>query len=218
MTSDISSAAFYRACDRWRPTLFVDETATAGQQHTLYHLLRSGTTRDAIAFRGGHSYRAFGAKVVAWTEMPNDDALNSRCITIPMRRLHERTCKESRIPTWSPPRRSFKENCWCFDLKNTTHSNWSKFPEMSFFDHGIATCMRRLDSRSVKIAELACVCSSAWKLSRTSPRAVAPETIGGARRSVQADPYPAGPGRSLAPGFEKRGQCKSDGFGRAFSS
>jgi hypothetical protein len=41
LTSDISSAAFYRACDRLMPTVFIDETATAGQQRTLFHLLRS---------------------------------------------------------------------------------------------------------------------------------------------------------------------------------
>lgn len=84
ITSDISSAAFYRACDRWKPTLLIDEAATAGPKQRLFHLLRSGTTQNAIAFRMGHSYRSYGAKVVAWTEMPDDDALNSRCITIPM--------------------------------------------------------------------------------------------------------------------------------------
>jgi len=84
ITSDISSAAFYRACDRLTPTICIDEAATAGQKRTLFHLLRSGTTRDAVAFRQGQSYHAYGAKVVAWTEMPDDDALNSRCIVIPM--------------------------------------------------------------------------------------------------------------------------------------
>lgn len=84
LTSDISSAAFYRACDRVKPTLLIDETATAGQQRALFHLLRSGTTRDVIALRENHSYRTFGAKVVAWPELPNDEALNSRCIIIPM--------------------------------------------------------------------------------------------------------------------------------------
>jgi hypothetical protein len=85
ITSDISSAAIYHACDRLTPTLLIDETATAGQQRALFHLLRSGTTRDAVAFRQGESYRAFGAKAMAWRELPNDDALNSRCIVIPMR-------------------------------------------------------------------------------------------------------------------------------------
>jgi len=84
LTSDISSAAFYRACDRIMPTLLIDETATAGQQRTLFHLLRSGTTRDVVALRENRSYRTFGAKVVAWPELPHDEALNSRCIIFPM--------------------------------------------------------------------------------------------------------------------------------------
>jgi hypothetical protein len=93
ITSDISSAAFYRACDRLTPTICIDEAATAGQKKTLFlfHLLRSGTTRQAIAFREGQSYRAFGAKIVTWTEMPNDDALNSRCTSFPCKRPRART-------------------------------------------------------------------------------------------------------------------------------
>jgi hypothetical protein len=84
ITSDITSAAFYRLCDRWIPTLCIDEAATAGQQRTLFHLLRSGTTRDAVAFRERQSYRTFGAKVMVWNQMPDDEALKSRCIVIPM--------------------------------------------------------------------------------------------------------------------------------------
>lgn len=84
LTSDISSAAFYRACDRITPTLFIDETATAGHQRSLFHLLRSGTTRDVVALREKRSYRTFGPKVVAWPELPEDEALNSRCIIIPI--------------------------------------------------------------------------------------------------------------------------------------
>lgn len=85
ITSDISSAALYHACDRLTPTLCIDEAATAGSsKRTLFHLLRSGTTRDVNAFRDGQSYRAYGAKVVAWTEMPDYEALNGRCVNIPM--------------------------------------------------------------------------------------------------------------------------------------
>lgn len=85
LTSDISSAALYRACDRLTPTLCIDETATASQSRALFHLLRSGTSRNAIIFREGRSYHCYGAKVFVWTEMPKDDALNSRCIMIPLR-------------------------------------------------------------------------------------------------------------------------------------
>ena len=85
ITYDISSAAFYRACDRLARTLCIDEAASAGEKRVLFHLLRAGTTRDAAAFRVGQSYRAYGAKAVSWNEMPDDEALNSRCIIIPMK-------------------------------------------------------------------------------------------------------------------------------------
>jgi hypothetical protein len=84
LTSDISSAGFYRACDALMPTVFIDEPATTSQQAELCHLLRSGNTRDFVVLRDKESYRTYGPKVVAWTELPNDDALNSRCIVIPM--------------------------------------------------------------------------------------------------------------------------------------
>jgi len=86
LTADITSAAFYRVCDRFMPTLLIDETNTAGANRSLFHLLRTGTTRDVIAMRKEESFRTFGAKAISWTELPNDPALNSRCILIP---LHE---------------------------------------------------------------------------------------------------------------------------------
>lgn len=84
LTADITSAAFYRVCDRLTPTLLIDETGTAGKRRDLFHLLRTGTSRDVIALRRDQSFRAFGAKVVSWTELPNDAALNSRCIVVPV--------------------------------------------------------------------------------------------------------------------------------------
>jgi hypothetical protein len=84
LTADISSAAFYRACNRLIPTLLIDETATAGTSRNLFHQLRIGNTREVVALRKGQSFRAYGAKAVAWNELPNDSALNSRCIVIPM--------------------------------------------------------------------------------------------------------------------------------------
>jgi len=84
LTADISSAAFYRVCERLTPTLLIDETGTAGQTRELFHLLRTGNSRDVVALRRGQSFKAYAAKVVAWNELPNDSALNSRCIVIPM--------------------------------------------------------------------------------------------------------------------------------------
>lgn len=82
LTADISAAALYQTCDRLIPTLLIDETATAGTSRDLLHQLRIGNSRDVVALRKGHSYRAYGAKAVAWNELPNDSALNSRCIVI----------------------------------------------------------------------------------------------------------------------------------------
>ena len=83
LTNDVTSAALYRACDRFTPTLLIDETATAGDQRMLFHLLRTGSTPGLVALRRGDSFRCFGAKAVAWIELPNDAALNSRFIVIP---------------------------------------------------------------------------------------------------------------------------------------
>lgn len=85
-TSDITPAAYWRVCDQLTPTLLIDETATAGDRRALFHLLRTGTSRGAIALRKDQSFKTFGPKVISWIELPNDTALNSRCIVIP---LHE---------------------------------------------------------------------------------------------------------------------------------
>jgi hypothetical protein len=84
VTSDISSAAFYRHCDRLMPTLFIDNIAATGQERQLLRLLRSGNNPDIMGFPGSQSYRTYGPKVVSWMELPDDDALNSRFIIIPM--------------------------------------------------------------------------------------------------------------------------------------
>lgn len=83
-TSDITSAAYYEVYDVLTPTLLVDETLTAGNKRALFHLLKTGTTRGSVTLRRGRSLKAFGPKVVSWTELPNDPALNSRCVIIPM--------------------------------------------------------------------------------------------------------------------------------------
>jgi hypothetical protein len=85
LTSDISSAAFYNLCTQLMPTLLIDETETSGQKRSLFHLLRSGSTPDAVVLRDKESFRGYSAKVVAWTELPDDEALNSRCVILTMR-------------------------------------------------------------------------------------------------------------------------------------
>ncbi len=83
-TSDISSAAFYDVCDRTHPTILIDETLTAGHPRTLLHLLRSSATRGFASLRENKAQLAYGLKVLSWIELPNDSALNSRCIIISM--------------------------------------------------------------------------------------------------------------------------------------
>jgi hypothetical protein len=84
LTSDISSAAFYDVSHRLGPTLLIDETATAGHPRTLLHLLRSSSSPGFVSLRKDKAQMAFGPKVFAWIELPNDAPLNSRCIIIPM--------------------------------------------------------------------------------------------------------------------------------------
>jgi hypothetical protein len=84
LTADITSAAFYEVYEKLNPTLLVDETLTAGNQRELFHLLKTGTTRGSVTLRKGHSLKAFGPKVISCTELPNDAALNSRCVIVPM--------------------------------------------------------------------------------------------------------------------------------------
>ena len=84
LTSDISSAGFYDASHRLGPTLLIDETATAGHPRTLLHLLRSSSSPGFVSLRKNKAQIAYGPKVFAWIELPNDAALNSRCIVIPM--------------------------------------------------------------------------------------------------------------------------------------
>ncbi len=84
LTADISSAAFYELCDRMTTTVLIDETATVNNRRELFHLLRTGTSQDFVAVRKGSTFRSFGARAVSWTELPDDAALNSRCLLIPM--------------------------------------------------------------------------------------------------------------------------------------
>jgi energy-coupling factor transporter ATP-binding protein EcfA2 len=84
LTADLTSASFYEVYEKLNPTLLVDETLTAGNRRELFHLLKTGTTRGSVTLRKGRSLKAFGPKVISCTELPNDAALNSRCVIIAM--------------------------------------------------------------------------------------------------------------------------------------
>jgi hypothetical protein len=84
LTSDITSASLYATCNLVTPTMLIDETATAGDRRALFHLLRVGSTRGSVTIRKNKTFNAYCPKVVCWTELPNDAALNSRCVIIPL--------------------------------------------------------------------------------------------------------------------------------------
>jgi hypothetical protein len=83
LTADITAASFYRACV-YIATILIDEAATLRNNRHLRHILRTGTTKDVMSLQANHSFHAYGAKVISWLEPPDDPALNSRCILIPM--------------------------------------------------------------------------------------------------------------------------------------
>lgn len=68
----------------------IDEAATSGNSRELFHLLRAGTTRGVAAHRQNESFDAFGPKAIAWLDLPDDPALNSRCIVISLRETRRR--------------------------------------------------------------------------------------------------------------------------------
>jgi hypothetical protein len=84
LIADITSASFYHACARFMPTMLIDETGSIRGNRTLRHMLRAGTTREVLAVRRNRTFHSFGAKVISSLEPPDDAALNSRCVLIPM--------------------------------------------------------------------------------------------------------------------------------------
>jgi hypothetical protein len=86
MVSDVSLSAMTEICTSIAATLLIDENDWDANRGNLARrqLLRAGTTRSATVRKKGSVGQAFGPKVLASLEPPNDPALNSRCIQIPM--------------------------------------------------------------------------------------------------------------------------------------
>jgi hypothetical protein len=99
LTADISSAGFYELCNRMTTTVLIDEAATATNRREVLHLLRAGSTQGLAAIRKDNSYRLYGARAISWLELPDDAALNSRCILIPMK-----CCRRTDLLSPSDPR------------------------------------------------------------------------------------------------------------------
>jgi hypothetical protein len=99
LTADISSAAFYDVSHRIRPTVLLDETLTAGHPRELMHLLRASSTPGFVSLRKDQARLAYGPKVFSWLELPDDPALNSRCVIVPMHRTSRTDLKSPNDPS-----------------------------------------------------------------------------------------------------------------------
>ena len=84
LVANITPASLYKACAQFCPTVLIDEASTISHSPIIRHLLRTGTTRDGISVKGDQVFHSYGAKVISWLEPPDDPALNSRCILVPM--------------------------------------------------------------------------------------------------------------------------------------
>jgi energy-coupling factor transporter ATP-binding protein EcfA2 len=94
LTADVTSASLYDVYDRLTPTLLIDETLTIADNRALFHFLRAGFTRGSTILRKGRSVDPFGPKVISCTEIPDDRALVSRCIIIPMMQSNRANLKK----------------------------------------------------------------------------------------------------------------------------
>jgi hypothetical protein len=86
LVADITSAAAYQACSRFGCTLLIDENDWRADRNsrTLRKQLRAGTSRDLLAKHLGKTQHAFGTKILSALELPDDAALRSRCVHVPM--------------------------------------------------------------------------------------------------------------------------------------
>jgi len=86
LVGDITAAAAYDACTRFTPTLLIDENDWLVDQksRSLRKQLRTGTSSQSLAKHLKKTQRAFGAKILSSQELPDDLALRSRCIHVPM--------------------------------------------------------------------------------------------------------------------------------------
>jgi hypothetical protein len=64
--------------------MLIDEAGSVSNNPTLRHILCAGSTRDVDSVQANRTFHAYDAKVLSWLEPPDDTALNSRCILIPM--------------------------------------------------------------------------------------------------------------------------------------
>jgi len=87
--SDATSLTLLQACHELHPTLLIDETSSIDDPVAMRRLLRIGNTPGSLVLRQKQTWNVFGAKVVCWRELPDDAALNSRCIILPMHAVND---------------------------------------------------------------------------------------------------------------------------------
>jgi hypothetical protein len=98
LTADISSSAFYDISHRFRPTILIDETLTAGRPRELIHLLKASSTPGVVSLRKNKARLAYGPKIFSWLCLPDDPALNSRCLIVPMHKTSRTDLKAPNHP------------------------------------------------------------------------------------------------------------------------
>lgn len=86
LVSDITPAAVQDACGRFGLTLLIDENDWGDNRSNRARCqqLRAGTSRTLFARRIQRTGHSFGPKVLSSLEPPDDPALITRCIQIPM--------------------------------------------------------------------------------------------------------------------------------------
>jgi hypothetical protein len=86
LVADASTASLYAACREFTPSVLVDEVCshTSQSRRSLFHLLRTGSTRDVLAMKTDQIRHSFGFKALASINPIEDVALNSRCVVVQM--------------------------------------------------------------------------------------------------------------------------------------
>jgi hypothetical protein len=143
LTADLTSAGFYEVYEKLSPTLLVDETLTAGSRRELFHLLKTGTTRGSVTLRKGRSLKAFGPKVISCTELPNDSALNSRCVIIPMQETNRTDLAKPMDKKMLDIADALQKQLLQYRLETTIRCACQKLTGTNACTRAPATCIRR---------------------------------------------------------------------------
>lgn len=87
----VTASTIFRLCEKVKGTFYIDESdfASSDMKNGLIKILNSGYTRGFPVMRTGQKFEpgvfeVFGPKVIGAREQFNDDALESRCMTISM--------------------------------------------------------------------------------------------------------------------------------------